>query len=74
MKRMTKFDRLREEGKEEGKKEGMQDLVLRLLANRFGQISERIRDRVRTITSAEELTQLADRVTQANSLQELGLA
>jgi hypothetical protein len=82
MKRMTKFDRLREEGKQEGwqegkregKQEGMQELVLRLLTTRFGQVSKRIRDRVRATTSTEDLTKLAERAVQAGSLRELGLA
>ena len=62
-----------QKGRQEGMQEGMQDLVVRLLADRFGRISEGIRRRVKAITSSEELTRLAVSVTRAGSLKELGL-
>jgi len=47
---MTYGDQMKALGREEGRQEGkksMQELVLRLLADRFGQVSNQIRDRVR---------------------------
>jgi hypothetical protein len=54
----TWADQIKEEAREEGIQAG---------------ISDRIRRRVRAITSAEELTRLAAGVSQAGSLKELGL-
>ena len=63
-----------EEGLEKGRKEGQRDIVLRLLRERFGSLSSEARRRVSNIESAEELTRLAARVYQVQSLEELGLA
>jgi hypothetical protein len=65
---MTWADRMKEEGREEG----MQNLVLHLLGERFGRLSERIQHRVKAITG-DELRELASRIAQASSLKELGL-
>jgi hypothetical protein len=82
---MTWADRMKEEGREEGHKEGreeghkegreegMQNLVLHLLGERFGRLSERIRRRVKAITSGDELRKLASRIPKGSSLKELGL-
>jgi len=89
---MTYGDQMKDLGREEAIRP-MQELVLSLLANRFGRISKRTRERilaitlksrfdpvpkqiqnqVRTITSKRNLTELAQRVTEASSLDELDL-
>ena len=63
-----------EKGREEGRAEGIRELVLRLLGQRFGSLSAEARRRVSSMASAEELSRLAERVYQAESLEELGLA
>ncbi len=63
-----------EQGLEQGRSEGQRDLVLRLLKERFGDLSSEARRRVSAIESAEELTRLATKLFQAQSLEELGLA
>jgi hypothetical protein len=83
---MTWADRMKEEGREEVRGEvrevreevrevrgEMQNLVLLLLGERFGRLSERIQRRVKAITSGAELGDLASRAAQASSLKELGL-
>jgi hypothetical protein len=69
---MTWADRMKEEVREEVRGE-MQNLVLLLLGERFGHLSERIQRRVKAITSGAELGELASRAAQASSLKELGL-
>ncbi len=66
----------REEGLQEGRKEAresIRNLLLRLLGQRFGSLSSEVQSRVAAITSAEELSGLAERVYQVESLEELGL-
>ena len=72
--RMSMTERWRREGLEEGRAEGTRDLVLRLLRQRFGELSAEARRRVGAIASAEELGRLAEKVYQVESLEELGLA
>ena len=57
-----------------GRLEGKQELVLELLAERFGSPSEEIKRRIAAVTSAEELKRLAARVFKVDSPEELGLA
>ena len=77
----TWADRLRQEGFEagvregiqEGREEGKRDLVLDLLARRFGPLTEGTIKRVNALTSSEELSRLAARVLDAPTLEDLGL-
>lgn len=64
----------REQGFEKGRAEGQRDLVLGLLKDRFGSLSEEVRRRVSAIESPEELTRLAAKAFQAHSLEDLKLA
>jgi flagellar biosynthesis/type III secretory pathway protein FliH len=59
----------REEGLEEGRKEGQQ-LVLRLLARRFGALPEAVTARVMD-AGLEELERWSDRILDAASLDEV---
>ncbi|HEX3556436.1 MAG TPA: Rpn family recombination-promoting nuclease/putative transposase [Thermoanaerobaculia bacterium] len=63
----------RREGQKEGQVEGMRRLLLQLLDQRFGPLPRRVRQRVEEISSLEVLSELARRVLQAGSLQEMGL-
>jgi len=64
----------REEGRTEGMQGGARQLLLHLLGKRFGPLPENVRRRVETITSLDRLTELAERVLSAHSLEEMGLA
>jgi predicted transposase YdaD len=78
----------RTEGRTEGRKEGEQEgrrrereravralrpLLLDLLGDRFGPLSEDVRRRVEAIDSVERLTRLARKGLTALSLEEMGL-
>jgi predicted transposase YdaD len=63
----------RKEGRQEGQVEGMRRLLLQLLDERFGPLPGKVRRRVEEISSVETLSELARRVLQAGSLQEMGL-
>lgn len=47
---------------------------MQLLVRRFGELSDKTLRRLRAIVSPEELANLAERVYQVDSLEELGLA
>ncbi len=68
----------REEGRTEGLVQGAQkgahQLLLHQLGKRFGPLPENVRRRVEAITSLDLLTELAERVLSAHSLEEMGLA
>jgi uncharacterized protein DUF4351 len=57
-----------------GRKEGMEQVLLHLLNKRFGPLPESVRRKVETINSLDRLTELAERVLSAHSLEEMGLA
>ena len=59
-------------GRVEGEREGMRKLLLHLLAQRFGPLSEAVRNQVEAITSTRRLTSLAGKVLTARSLRDLG--
>ena len=59
-------------GQAEGKLEGMRQVLLQLLAQRFGPLSEAVRGQVEAITSTRRLTTLAGKVLTARSLRDLG--
>ena len=73
---MTWSERIEEKGRREGQKagkqEGMRELLLHLLAQRFGPLPEVIRSQVEAITSTRRLTSLAGKVLTARSLRDLG--
>jgi len=62
-----------EEGLERGREQGARRILLRLLGLRFGPLPKKTRLKVEAIDSLETLSQLADRVLVARSLDELGL-
>jgi hypothetical protein len=63
-----------EEGIEEGMQRGIREVLRRQLERRFGPLSQRVSSQLAAIRSTEELEGLAERVIQARSLAELGLA
>lgn len=69
-------ERMKEEGRKEGqragKQEGMREVVLHLLVQRFGPLTEAVRSQVEAITSPRRLTSLAGKVLTARSLRDLG--
>ncbi len=65
-------EQARKEGQKTGKQEGMRELLLHLLAQRFGPLTEAGRDQVEAITSSRRLTSLAGKVLTAQSLRDLG--
>ncbi len=64
----------REQGRREGMEKGAHQLLLHQLVKRFGPLPEKVRQQVETITSLDRLTELAERVLSAHSLEEMGLA
>jgi hypothetical protein len=67
---LTAAERLRDEGRAEGRAEGQAQLLLKLLALRFGTLPPEVSTRV-TAASAEELSRLAERVLQAPTLDDV---
>jgi predicted transposase YdaD len=64
----------REEGLTQGTQRGARQLLLHQLGKRFGPLPENVRRQVETISSLDRLTELAERVLSAHSLEEMGLA
>ncbi len=62
-----------EQGRKEGRDEGRRELLLEQLERRFGPLPAETVERLRSLTSREELSRLAARVLDASSLEELGL-
>ena len=63
----------REEGREEGLIEGKRETLLRLLAKKFGSLSEEVTAHVRALQSVDEIDVSLDRVLTATSLDEMEL-
>jgi len=59
---------------DEGMQRGIREVLRRQLERRFGPLSQRVGSQLDAIHSTEELEGLAERVIQARSLAELGLA
>jgi hypothetical protein len=57
---------------EQGERAGMRKLLLHLLAQRFGPLTEAVRSQVEEISSPRRLTSLAGKVLTAQSLRDLG--
>ncbi len=61
------------QARQQGIQQGMHLLLLELLQERFGELPPVITDQVRAIESQDELTTLATKVLNAESLEDLGL-
>jgi predicted transposase YdaD len=57
-------------GRQEGRQEGKQELVLKLLRARFGQVPDRLLDRVNA-AAPEQLEHWAERILTAGSIEEV---
>jgi hypothetical protein len=64
----------RAQGRVQGQLEGRRQMLLEQLESRFGELSPTARRGVQALTSEDELGDLARRVLDARSLEELGLA
>lgn len=62
-----------EQGLEKGRIETLREMLLDVLATRFGAVEEPLQVRIIAMQSADELKSLAHRALTAGSLQELGL-
>ena len=71
--RETFFDKLERRGREQGRIQGKQEALSQLMQVRFGELPQKVVDKVRKIGSEEELTILLDKVVTVSSLAELGL-
>jgi hypothetical protein len=60
------------EGRAEGKRDGMRQLLVHLLTQRFGPLTEDVRSQIEAIDSTRRLTSLAGKVLKARSLGDLG--
>ncbi|MEM9558542.1 MAG: DUF4351 domain-containing protein [Acidobacteriota bacterium] len=58
----------------EGRSQGQRQMLQRLLERRFGPLSSSVRERLDSVRDADELLRLGDRILDARSLDELGLA
>ena len=65
----TYFDKLQRQGAVQG----MQELLAQLLQSKFGSLPQTVADKIQTMESQDELTELAKKVVTASSLTELGL-
>jgi hypothetical protein len=71
---MTWSEKIAAQGEAIGQAKGVREILLLLLAERFGPLPEGARRQVEEIGSLQRLTQLAKRVLTAHSLEEMGLA
>ncbi|HXU46849.1 MAG TPA: DUF4351 domain-containing protein, partial [Thermoanaerobaculia bacterium] len=65
-----------EKGREGALQEGADRLrrtVLRLLGQRFGEVPSLLRERLAAMRSVDELSEIADRILEVQSIEELGL-
>lgn len=67
-------EKLEAKGEAKGRGEGAREILLLLLAERFGPLPEGARRQIEEISSLQRLAQLAKRVLTAHSLEEMGLA
>ena len=63
----------RQEGIQQGMQQGKQSFLRQLLNAKFGQLPALIDQKIRAITSEQELDRLGMRVLTADSLDEMGL-
>jgi hypothetical protein len=75
--KMTWADRIRAEGWRDGlvqgEERGIRRILLRLLELRFGAVPEAVRRRMDAIESLKTLSEIADRVLTAGSIEDLGI-
>ncbi len=57
-----------------GRTEGMRHMLLRMAERRFGPLPEEMQKHLLALEDTEELNRLSDRLLEARSLNELGLA
>ncbi len=60
-------------GRQEGIQEGKQSFLIQLLGAKFGILPASVEEKIRAITSEQELYQFSLRILTANSLDEMGL-
>lgn len=81
---MTWADEIKAEGRQEGHQEGeakgrqegvakLQNVVMDLISQRFGRLSERTRRQIAAVTSLDELAELAKNVLKVHSPEELSI-
>jgi hypothetical protein len=70
---MTWGDRIMEKGRIQGRVEGMRTLVRGQIESRFGEVPADRKRRIEAIESTDELTELADKLLVARSLDDLGI-
>jgi putative YhgA-like transposase len=67
----------RQEGRREGRREGQiqarREMLLELMAQRFGRLPARVRRQIEEISSLQELRKLGRKVLRAKTLQDMGL-
>jgi hypothetical protein len=74
--KLTWAEKLINQGVEEGRAQGLdlfRQTLLKQLALRFGPLPEEVKQRVAAISSAERLSQMAEQILVARSLEEMGL-
>jgi flagellar biosynthesis/type III secretory pathway protein FliH len=63
----------RQEGRQEGRLRSLKDVVLRLLAQRFGRVPAKVRRRIEAIATLEPLERIAGEILTVHSLADLKL-
>ena len=67
----------RQEGRQEGRREGqiqaLREMLLDLLAQRFGRLPANVRPQIERISSLQELRKLGRKTLRAKTLQDMGL-
>ncbi len=58
---------------EEGIQQGKRLFLIQLLATKFGELPQSVKEQINGMTADEELDQLGIRLLTANSLEEMGL-
>jgi uncharacterized membrane protein (UPF0136 family) len=78
--KLTWAEKLIEQGREQGLETGLEkglnlfrQTLLRQLALRFGPLPDEVKQRVLAIGSVEVLSQMAEQILVARSLEEMGL-
>ena len=70
---LTWMDKLLLEGEEKGVLKGKRETLLRLLAQKFGPLSEGVTAHVEAYESVDELDACLERIPTATTLEETGL-
>jgi uncharacterized protein DUF4351 len=71
---MTWAEKLEAKGEAKGRATGAREVLLRQLRRRFGPLPAGVEQRLQEVSSLARLSRLADKVLDARSLEELGLA